>query len=357
MATRTGILSNSSSEVNCEEYKPLPVGYANANFTGGPGNPFLLGIKTPKYQRAAPRPVSADVMAVNHAQLMGGVNKFADARAMLDFYIVEGKKFKPPPVELRSLEDDVAELHDFLFSGRVDAEGQSRGFGALGGTPYTSKEEFINDYYALSSGPVPRVFRENRGTAILKQTIGVATLTPPPIAGNVPPPPLQGKGKFFKLKEVPPPLGKSVSLPTQASAPLGNPSTQQYTDRFFQANRKMKDGIYKGLYMKLTDEGIDVNKYQLPSQPKKTELDTGIVELMRVVEVRGVVLNLDKIFQMPTLASLPPQVIGQGAGGSASGAGSSTGGATTGTALSQASTQQGVALPSTSTTTQETAKK
>ena len=351
MATRTGILSNSSSEVNCEEYKPLPVGYANANFTGGPGNPFLLGIKTPKYQRAAPRPVSADVMAVNHAQLMGGVNKFADARAMLDFYIVEGKKFKPPPVELRSLEDDVSELHDFLFSGRVDAAGQSQGFGALGGTPYTSKEEFINDYYALSSGPLPRVFRENRGTAILKQTIGVAALAPPPITTTAPPAPApQGKGKL-----------KVVPAPAPAPAPSGNPATQPYTNRFFQAQRPMKSDIYRALMRTLAREGVDVNKYQLPSQPKKTELDTGIVELMRIVEVRGVVLNLDKIFQMPTLASLPPQVLGQASGGSASGAGgSSTGGATTGTALSQASTvqpQQGVALPSTSTTTQEPAKK
>jgi hypothetical protein len=341
MATRTGILSNSSSEINCEEYKPLPVGYANANFQGGPGNPFLLGIKTPKYQRAAPRPVSADVMAVNHAQIMGGANKFADARAMLDFYIVEGKKFKPPPVELRSLEDDVAELHNFLFSGKVDAEGQSRGFGALGGKNYTSKEEFINDYYALSSGPVPRVFRENRGTAILKQTIGVATLTPPPIAGNVPPPP---KGKL-KLKIVPPVV-------------LGNPSTQPYTDRFFQASRKMKDGIYKGLYRKLAEEGVDVNAYKLGNQPKSVDLDTNINKLMQIINSRGVILDLDTIFQMPTLASLPPQVLSQASGGSASGAGgSSTGGATTGTALSQAGTQQGVALPSTSTTTPEVEKK
>tara|TARA_R110000803_G_scaffold105116_3_gene173328 strand:- start:85 stop:1143 length:1059 start_codon:yes stop_codon:yes gene_type:complete len=352
MATRTGILSNASAEVNCEAYKPLPVGYANANFTGGPGNPFLLGIKTPKYQRAAPRPVSADVMAVNHAQLMGGVNKFADARAMLDFYIVEGKKFKPPPVELRSLADDVSELHDFLFSGRVDAAGQVIGFGAQGGKNYTSKEDFINDYYALASGPVPRVFRENRGTAILKQTIGVAALAPPPIA----PPPIATNVPTFKsLASLAKGKGKAVPAPAPAPAPSGNPATQQYTDRFFQAQRTMKAEIYKDLMTKLTRHGVDVASYKLGGQPKTTDLDTNIRELMRIVDVRGVVLNLDKIFQMPTLGALPPQVLGQTSSSS-----TGSGGATTGTALSQATTvqpQQGVALPTTSTTTQETAKK
>ena len=35
---------------DCESYKPLPIGYANAKFQGNRGNPFLDGIKTPKYQ-------------------------------------------------------------------------------------------------------------------------------------------------------------------------------------------------------------------------------------------------------------------------------------------------------------------
>ncbi len=61
------MLGDPMMDINCEEYKPLPVGYANSKFVGMAPNPMLSGVKTPKYQVTAPRPVSAAVMAVNLA--------------------------------------------------------------------------------------------------------------------------------------------------------------------------------------------------------------------------------------------------------------------------------------------------
>ena len=48
MATKMGILSDRRLQDNCLEYEAFPVGFANADFEGNVGNPFLNGIKTPK---------------------------------------------------------------------------------------------------------------------------------------------------------------------------------------------------------------------------------------------------------------------------------------------------------------------
>ena len=303
MATRTGVLSNAYGEVNCESYKPLPVGYANANYQGNRGNPYLDGIRTPKYQVSAPRPVSADVMAVNRAQLMGGVNKAGDARQMLDFYIKEAKEFKPPPVKTKSLEESVGELHDFLFGGRAGDDAISAGLG--GG--YQSKEEFINDYYGLTSGPVPRFYNGNRGDKILKQTIAV-----------------------------------DAEVQT-------NPSTAPYLEKFFRSQRPEKEKINVDLLRKLKRQGVDVAQYQLGQQPRITDLDENIKRLLQIVDARGVTINLDKVFQMPTQTLLSPPVVAQGSSSSDVGG--------TSTQASVAPTQQGIALPQTTTTTAEVEKK
>lgn len=305
MATRTGVLSDDYGQLNCESYKPLPIGYANANYQGNRGNPYLDGIKTPKYQVSAARPVSADVMAVNRAQLMGGVNKAGDARQMLDFYIKEAKEFKPPPVKTRSLEESVAELHDFLFGGKADVDAITAGLGS----GYQSKEEFINDYYGLTSGPVPRFYNGNRGDKILKQTI-------------------------------------SVDSEVQT-----NPSTAPYLEKFFRSPRPQKEKINVELLRKLKRQGVDVLQYQLGQQPKITDLDENIKRLLQIVDARGVTIDLDKVFQMPTQALLSgaPPVVAQGSSSSDVGG--------TSTQASVAPTQQGIALPQTTTTTAEVEKK
>lgn len=293
---------------DCESYKPLPIGYANANFQGNRGNPYLDGIKTPKYQRSAPRPVSADVMAVNHSQMMGGVNKAGDAREMLNFYIKEAKLFKPPPVKTKSLEESVGELHEFLFGGRYEGDiGSAEG--------YQSKEEFINDYYGLTSGPVPRFFNGNRGDKILKQTI-------------------------------------SVDADVQT-----NPSTAPYLEKFFRSQREDKKKIYDSLFIALRSQlGVgEVAKYVLSgSQPSVFELDESIKRLIQVVDAREVTINLDPIFQIPSMGALsaPKNITELARSMSAE---SEQGG--TSTQASVAPTQQGIALPQTTTTTAEVEKK
>ncbi len=300
MARRTGILSDANSMVNCEEYKPLPIGFANAHFIGNRPNPNLMGVKTPKYQRAASRPVSADVMAVNMARGQG--NSFSVARNLLDMYIKEGKEFKPPPVKLKSLEEDLEELHGFIFSDKFDGD-----IGAAAG--YTSLGEFIKDYYALSAGPVPKIYRQNRGDAILKQSISTGVNTE-----DLP-------DRYF------------------------------YLARFNQVQRPQKEKIYNSMLRTLQQEGVSTSLYMLGTQPSVPDLESNMNRLLEIVYSRGVVADLDNIFEIPTMANLPATTqIARMASGSASDMGSAS-------AASMAPTQQGISLPSTSQTTQEVEKK
>ena len=102
MASRTGILSDAMMEKNCIDYKILPLGFANSEYSGGLSNPYLQGIKTSKYQMSAPKPVSADVAAVNRARLMVG-NRQANARLMLDQYQKEAKEWVAPKVSASAM--------------------------------------------------------------------------------------------------------------------------------------------------------------------------------------------------------------------------------------------------------------
>ena len=302
MATKTGILSDANYMTNCEEYKPLPIGFANAHFVGNRPNPSLMGIKTPKYQRSAPRPVSADVMAVNMARMNPQGNPFMAAREMLDMYIKEGKEFKPPPVKLKSLEENLEELHAFIFSDKYEGD-VSEAFG------YTSLKEFIKDYYGLAAGPVPKIVLQNRGDNILKQTISTAVNTE-----DLP-------DRYF------------------------------YLARFNQVQRPVKEQIYTRMLRQLQQQGVSTNLYLLGSQPSVADLESNMNRLLEVVYSRGVVADLDSIFQIPTLANLPAttQIARQVSGTSDLGG--------TSTQASVAPTQQGIALSSTSTTTQEVEKK
>jgi len=102
MASRTGILSDAMMEKNCIDYKILPLGFANSEYSGGLSNPYLQGIKTSKYQMSAPKPASADIAAVNRARLMVG-NRQANAKLMLDQYQKEAKEWVAPKVSASAM--------------------------------------------------------------------------------------------------------------------------------------------------------------------------------------------------------------------------------------------------------------
>ena len=99
MNRKSGILSDKHFEENCNEYTAIPLGYINSNYLGFLGNPNLPGIKPTKYPRTAPRPASADVMAVNTARMQGG-NLAKNARKILDLYQVGVRDWTPPEVNL-----------------------------------------------------------------------------------------------------------------------------------------------------------------------------------------------------------------------------------------------------------------
>lgn len=102
MASRTGILSNANYKEECLDYKALPLGFMNSEYSGNLSNPFLQGIKTAKYQRAAPKPASADIVATSIARLMVG-NRQVNARNILNNFQREAKEYKPPPVNLSAV--------------------------------------------------------------------------------------------------------------------------------------------------------------------------------------------------------------------------------------------------------------
>ena len=105
MASRKGtLLGDDNWGKNCLDYRALPPGFASANFQGPQQNPFMLGIKTPKYQRAAPRPQSADVQAVSIARITHasqGISAPEAARDILTKFNAEAKTFKNTPRNIR----------------------------------------------------------------------------------------------------------------------------------------------------------------------------------------------------------------------------------------------------------------
>ena len=144
MVSRTGILCNKAFEDNCLEYRALPVGYATIKFAGHQPNPEYMGIKTPKYQRASSKPMSADVLAVNLSKNFAG-NTAANARQILDLYQREAIEFKPPPVNI------------------------------VGEYEYRMNDDGIEQFkpeYTQPASIHPRRVRPSRGEQILTQSVG-----------------------------------------------------------------------------------------------------------------------------------------------------------------------------------------
>jgi hypothetical protein len=190
MATKKGILSDANIMKNCLDYKALPVGFANAEFIGSASNPFLTGIKTPKYQRSAPKPASADVVAVNNSGMYGG-NKFVNARKILDQYQKEAKDFKPPPINAETLDPYEFQMitdEEGLFLTGEEArerykeilEQQRTGVRTRMKTEKEDRERMITQVRQRIAEKekktqvatiLQRTFRGNRGDKITKQTI------------------------------------------------------------------------------------------------------------------------------------------------------------------------------------------
>jgi hypothetical protein len=191
MATKKGILSDANNMKNCLDYKALPVGFANAEFIGSTSNPFLTGIKTPKYQRSAPKPASADVVAVNNSAMYGG-NKFVNARKILDQYQKEARDFKPPPINPETLDPYEFQMMTgeeglFLNTGEEARERyleileqQRTGVRTRMKTEKEDRERMITQVRQRIAEKekktqvatiLQRTFRGNRGDKITKQTI------------------------------------------------------------------------------------------------------------------------------------------------------------------------------------------
>ena len=244
MATKTGILSDANFMANCEMYKPLPIGYANAHFDGNQPNPNLLGIKTPKYQRAAPRPVSADVLAINMARMEKSGDSFASAREMLDMYIKEGKEFKPSPINLSAEQSRLDEYTNAMREGGASQE---------------EIDTYLDNYYKMASGPAPKLYTGSLGEKILKQTI--ATQSDP------------------------------------------QPDFSKYRDIFFAATGKSgKLPYYNRMRDALRIEGVDLTQYikaKDPADPTQIDMAADVDRMFQAISARGVVIDLDKVFMAP----------------------------------------------------------
>lgn len=308
MASKKGLYVNDVA--NCEDYKPLPIGFMNAKFEGNVPNPNLPGIKTIKYQRAVSRPVSADVLAVSLAKYGQG-NKFVNARAILNGFIKEGKEFKPPKPAIRSAEMEFRELWDLLeANSRIDEVFNFEGY-----------TDFVNQMMGLYNQPNPKFYKMSRGEQILRSTIG-----------------------------------------TQADD-VGNPQSF-YESQFFQLPRTDQQRIINNLAKEMRDNGVSPSTYKPAnvSQQSLSEMNAGVKNLLRIVYSRGVNLDLDKIFEVG-LAGLPPPVTQQQSSGGLLDAlglgmfGVGDPGSSSASAVSQAVTQQGIALPATTSTTREIEKK
>jgi len=282
--SKTGILGDKRWKENCLEYQALPVGFANANFSGMLGNPYLTGIKTPKYQQSAPKPQSADEMAVNNAKFLKG-SRTENASMLLKAYMKEADKFEPPKISLRN-EIDVGEgLYNELE--RYGREGEF--------FDYETREDFLKEVRTGVSGPIRRTqLVMNRGDQMVRQSIGTQ-------AGL-------GKRNYeAEFNKLPAPVQKTIMAKLQIAL----------------REQRM----------------ISINDY-LPATATQPVLQNRFPELLRIMQVRGVTgINLDEIMPEP----VPPTESALSSGAGSSGAGSSGAGtsvAGTSTEMSEVPTMQ-----------------
>lgn len=304
MATKKGILSDKMMMVNCVDYKALPVGFANSEFQGGMSNPFLPGIKTPKYQRSAPKPASADIVAVSTARFMVG-NRATNARLILDQYQKEAKEWKPPRVNLAKINRDLDDADDRMF-GRV--------------APYVGPEvEQVASILPSGSAGV------SRGALMTQQTIG------------------QDANPSFNVDRL---MSAYASSPNARQLSIGSRMGDIFQrEGITYSNYAVSSQVLKGkrISSQPTDEGAG-------REDRMAMLKRGIA----VLEMRGSNVNLDEVFGILAQQNLPPP---EAVSSTRQVSSTRSGGAGSSTDMSDALTQQGVAQPATSKLSAEIYKK
>jgi len=329
MAIRTGILSDDHFKKNCMEYQATRLGVFNADFQGDLINSFYDGIKTPKYQRSAPKPQSLDVLAVNQANLYKG-NKAKIARDILQQEQTSAREFRPPPVKLKSAEEQFYEDYEYLMTANPDFLPEDLPFpifGDLGQGEDLGQERKRITTLAREQQQTAyqRMIGSNRGTQIIKQTISTELQTD---MGGLDVD-LNRYMLNFRSKQ--------------------EPEQRQTLNKLEAVFRKQK--INAGAY------NIDFSKKQNDILANR---DTTARQAITALFARNANVNLEDIFGMPTLTNLPAT-----AGASSAGTSTSQSEAGSSTQASQAPTikrvisygVQGTPETATSSTPPETQKK
>jgi hypothetical protein len=296
MSLRTGILSDSHFKKNCLDYQAPRIGVFNADFAGDTMNPFFDGIKTPKYQRSAPKPQSLDVLAVNQAALYKG-NRQKIARDILQQEQTSAREFKPPPIKLRTVEQQNDENFDYAIRAGLNI------FDDIEGIRKSTEEASRVEQQTMK-----RMIATNRGTQMTKQTISTQTQ-----------------------------------------------NIQKYLLSFMNKSPDEQKTLLNVFGNQLIRQGVNVREYNLEltgTEVGKTDRRTRIVErLLEIANARGANIDLEDMFNPLGRLPLPT---GMGSTSTASQAGTSVG---TSTQASIAPTVEGTPETSTSATTTETEKK
>ena len=332
MATKKGILSDANTMKNCLDYKALPVGYANAEFIGSVKNPFLNGIKTPKYQRSAPKPASADIVAVNNSGMYHG-NKFVNARKMLDGYQKEARDFKPPPINPETLDP-----YD-LFS--ITGE-----FTDLLTTPEEARQRYTELLQQQTEGVRTRMKteKEDRETMIRQVRTRIAEKEKKTQVATILQRTFRGNRGDKMTKQ---------TISTQSDRPLTEALYKQFYELGGADNQKSTSRkiytILKKQGITPEDYGVSYTEIGTTGDAKKRADQT--VRMIETLLARGGDAK-EALTLLNPLSQLPPPT---GTQTGTSVAGTSVAG--TSTVASQAPTLQGTPEPATSSTSVETQKK
>ena len=289
MAIRTGILSDDHFKKNCMEYQASRLGVFNADFQGDLINSLYDGIKTPKYQRSAPKPQSLDVLAVNQANLYKG-NKAKIARDILQQEQTSAREFRPPPVKLKSAEEQFYEDYEYVMTANPDFLPEDLPFpifGDLGQGEDLGQERKRITTLAREQQQTAyqRMIGSNRGTQIVKQTISSQT-------------DMEGVDVY---------LNKYMSIFRR------------------QKNDEDRRGILNRLEEVFTKQKINPNAYtnrldfRVSKNVLKDDMDAHVAEAIKILSARNANVNLDDVFIAPTLRNLPPVAGTSPAGTSVSG--------------------------------------
>jgi len=277
MAVRTGILSDDHFNKNCLEYQASRLGVFNADFQGDLINPLYDGIKTPKYQRSAPKPQSLDVLAVNQSSLYKG-NRAVIARQLLKQEQTSAREFRPPPVKLKSADEQFQEDYDIVMGVNPDFPL----FEDVG-----EERKRLTTLQREQQQTKKKIIATNRGSQIVKQTISSQT----------------DMG------------GLDINL-------------NRLLFNFRNKDEKEQKGTLTRLEGIFRKQGINAGDYNIDfREANKNVLASRLTtarEAITALFARNANVNLEDVFGMPTLTNLPPVAGTSSAGTSTSQGGTST---------------------------------